>query len=232
MDAMRSAPDSGKPPKIRPASHGPTQQRAIRTRQQLLECARLVFARDGFEGARLQDIAEAAGKTRGALYAHFKDKEDLFFALIAEDIVRDEAVYRRKLRPDSSLDERIAVLTEQMDALVHDRQRALLYVEFKLYAARRPHKQSRLAELHAAMCHQGATRKVELIPELAIADPAERRRVIASFGALLDGLALNLYFDPTGLCDEEIHSKVERAVREILASRQQQEPELAPQPVT
>ena len=51
--------------------------------------ARRVFARDGFEVARLQDIAQEAGKTRGALYSHFADKEDLFFALIEENIEAD-----------------------------------------------------------------------------------------------------------------------------------------------
>ena len=56
-----------------------TQERAIQTRKDLMAAARRVFARDGFEVARLQDIAQEAGKTRGALYAHFTDKEDLFF---------------------------------------------------------------------------------------------------------------------------------------------------------
>lgn len=218
MDATRAAVDSrkqqGKRTPARSPAGNPTQERAIRTRQELLQAARLVFARDGFEAAHLQDIAEAAGKTRGALYDHFEDKEDLFFALIAQDLVLDDAAYHRKLRSDSSSEERIAVLTEQLEALVHDRQRALLYVEFKLYAARRPHKQRRLAELCAAMCDQGTRRKLELVPELAIEDPTERRRMIASFGALLDGLALSHFFDPAGLTDEDIHQKIERAVRD------------------
>jgi AcrR family transcriptional regulator len=223
MDAMEGTQDSGKKRGKRSSSRdspdGPTQDRAIKTRQDLLKSARSIFARDGFEGARLQDIAEAAGKTRGALYAHFKDKEDLFFALIAEDLVRDDAVFRRKLRPDSSREERIVVLTDHLEALVHDRKRALLYVEFKLYAARRPRKQRRLAELHAAMCDQGAPRKVEFVPELATADAAQRRRVIASFGALLDGLTLNHYFDPVGLTDGEIRRKIEHEVRERSKTR-------------
>lgn len=184
-----------------------------------MKAARRIFARDGFEGARLQDIAESAGKTRGALYTHFKDKEDLLFALVAQDLAQDEAVFQRKLRLDSTPEERVAILTEHMEALVHDRQRALLYVEFKLYATRHPHRQQRLAELHAAMCGRFAARKMELLPEFAIADAAERRRVIASFAALLDGLALNLYFDPVGLTDEEIHDRIEQAVREQSKAR-------------
>jgi AcrR family transcriptional regulator len=204
---------------LRDSSDGPTQERALQTRQELLNAARRFFARDGFEAARLQDIAESAGKTRGALYTHFKNKEDLFFALVAQDLASDDLIFQKKLRRDSTREEQIAALTEHMEALVHDRQRALLYVEFKLYAARHPHKQQRLAELHAAMCGRGAARKMELVPEFQIGDATERRRTIASFGALLDGLALNLYFDPVGLTHEEIHSKIEQAVRQRFKAR-------------
>src|SRR3984885_16001457 len=52
------------------------------TRSKLLEAAEQIFARDGFEAARLEDIAAEAGYTRGAFYANFKSKEDIFFALL------------------------------------------------------------------------------------------------------------------------------------------------------
>ena len=65
------------------------QDRAIATRKHLTDAARQVFARDGFELARVEDIAAAAGKTRGAFYANFKDKEDIFFAIFEENLARD-----------------------------------------------------------------------------------------------------------------------------------------------
>ena len=66
------------------------QERSLNTRAELLEAARKVFARDGFERARLEDIAEEAGKTRGAFYAHFEDKEDVFFAIFEQDVARSQ----------------------------------------------------------------------------------------------------------------------------------------------
>jgi AcrR family transcriptional regulator len=201
-------------PKKPSASH---QERALQTRRDLLIAARTIFARDGFAVSRLQDIAEAAGKTRGALYANFEDKEDLFFAIIAEDVSRDYEVYRKELRIGSSYEERVSVLTDKLVALVRDRQRMLLQIEFKLYALRHPHQQERLAELHAAVCYQGGLNKtLDLIPELQIDDPIDRRRSMAAFGAILDGLALNLYFDPVGSSKTEIRRKIEREVREHL----------------
>ncbi len=202
-------------PKQFSSSH--TQERAIQTRRDLLRAARIIFARDGFAVARLQDIAEAAGKSRGALYLNFRDKEDLFFALIAEDISQDYETYKRELRPDSSLEERIRVLTDKLVELVHDRQRMLLQIEFKLYALRHPRRQKRLAELHTAVCYQGGVNSIpELIPGPQMEDSTDRRRTVASFGAILDGIALNLFFDPAGSSEAEIRRKIEREVSEYL----------------
>ena len=58
------------------------QVRTAATRRKLLAAAEKIFARDGFEAARLAEIAALAGYTRGAFYAHFKSKEDIFFALL------------------------------------------------------------------------------------------------------------------------------------------------------
>src|ERR1700733_5629630 len=67
------------------------QERAILTRKQLTDAARQIFASSGFEPSSVEEIAAAAGKTRGAFYANFKDKEDVFFAIFEEDLSRDMA---------------------------------------------------------------------------------------------------------------------------------------------
>ena len=58
----------------------PARRREL-TRAALLDAAASVFAQRGFEGASLDEIAEAAGFTRGAIYKNFDGKEDLFFAV-------------------------------------------------------------------------------------------------------------------------------------------------------
>src|SRR5437763_3500700 len=54
------------------------ERRRQHTRDLLLDAAEEVFAKRGFEGASLDEIAETAGYTRGAIYKHFRGKEDLF----------------------------------------------------------------------------------------------------------------------------------------------------------
>ena len=53
------------------------------TRQRILECAKKEFLEQGYQKANLRKIAEDAKATTGALYNHFKNKEVLFEALVA-----------------------------------------------------------------------------------------------------------------------------------------------------
>ncbi|MBN1887506.1 MAG: TetR/AcrR family transcriptional regulator [Thermoflexales bacterium] len=55
-------------------------------RQQILDAAQQVFAKKGFHGASIKDLAKAAGISPGLLYWYFKDKTDLFTSLLSERI--------------------------------------------------------------------------------------------------------------------------------------------------
>jgi AcrR family transcriptional regulator len=64
------------------------QDRSRATRERLLDAAEIVFAKKGYDGARLADIAREAGCSVGAVYFRFKDKSALFSA-IAESFIED-----------------------------------------------------------------------------------------------------------------------------------------------
>jgi TetR/AcrR family acrAB operon transcriptional repressor len=59
-----------------------SKEDALATRNSLLDAAERVFLAQGVAGTSLNDIAQAAGTTRGAIYWHFKDKADLFNAMM------------------------------------------------------------------------------------------------------------------------------------------------------
>ncbi len=59
-----------------------TKEDALATRHQLLDAAELVFAEKGVSRSSLNDIALAAGLSRGAIYWHFKNKANLFNAMM------------------------------------------------------------------------------------------------------------------------------------------------------
>lgn len=64
-----------------------TKEDALATRHQLLEAAERMFAEKGVSRTSLQDIAQAAGVSRGAIYWHFKNKADLFNAMMERIIL-------------------------------------------------------------------------------------------------------------------------------------------------
>lgn len=193
------------------------QERAVLTRQQLMKAARDIFTRDGFESARIEHIAAAAGKTRGAFYDNFRDKEDIFFAIFEEDIARDQDKVIEELSAAADLNARIDVLSRHLDDLLHDRQRILLNLEFKMYVIRHAHKRKRLSALHAEMCLRCSMTKINtLFPELVGAVIEKRRRLTMEVGAIMDGLALNSLFNPEDLTAEQRRRYLRVAAQEAL----------------
>jgi AcrR family transcriptional regulator len=63
-------------------SRTPHQPRALRTRNTILAAARRVFAERGYDGATVDDVADAAGCSKGAFYFHFSSKEQVLLALL------------------------------------------------------------------------------------------------------------------------------------------------------
>src|SRR5260370_21383540 len=111
MRGFSSAPKHESNPRVgvtrRPYVHSRQAERTETTRRKLLAAAERIFARDGFEAARLEDIAAGAGYTRGAFYANFGGKEEIFFALLEkwfrERIDSFTAVLRRQKNPHRKL---------------------------------------------------------------------------------------------------------------------------------
>lgn len=72
-----------------------TKEEALQTRQALLDAAEVVFEARGVDASSLQEVAEAAGVTRGAVYWHFRDKADLVNALMDRATLPFEQQWQR-----------------------------------------------------------------------------------------------------------------------------------------
>src|SRR3954464_11624383 len=64
-------------------------------RTQILDGARVCFARFGYEGATVRRLEEATGLSRGAIFHHFRDKDSLFLAVAEGDAPTMRATVRR-----------------------------------------------------------------------------------------------------------------------------------------
>jgi AcrR family transcriptional regulator len=119
-----------------------------RTRAALIASARHIFATRGFEGASLDEIADAAGYTRGAIYRHFANKEELFFAVsdAVNTEVLDTFAEELDLEAGSTLDDNRLAAATWMKALAGNREIWALNLEFSLYQYRNPAIQERSAD--------------------------------------------------------------------------------------
>lgn len=85
----------------------PTQsQRRLETRARLMEAARTIFVRDGFEGASMEAVLSEASASKGALYHHFEGKLDLFAAVF--EAVSREAIAQPRPRARGTPESRFA----------------------------------------------------------------------------------------------------------------------------
>jgi len=79
-----------------------TKEEALATRHKLLDAAEHLFLAQGVSRTSLQDIARGAGTTRGAVYWHFKDKADLFNAMMERVTLPMEESFKPEERSDDS----------------------------------------------------------------------------------------------------------------------------------
>ena len=134
--------------------------RTRETRELLLQAAKTVFVRDGYEGAELGEIAALAGRTKGAIYAQFKSKEDIFLALVEEHMLRNRAQAEKLLAESTTVDGNTAALRLFYLNLAKDQEWALLILEFKLFAIRHPESKKRLQSLFGGAISQNDEKRL------------------------------------------------------------------------
>jgi len=130
-------------------------ERQARTRAELLDTAAKVFARRGYKGASVEEIAEEAGYSHGAVYSNFDGKADLFLAVLEEymaERARELAETQAELAEDAPIELRARALADQwMQRFAKDRESFLLHMEFVAHAGRDPELAQRFGSRSAAL---------------------------------------------------------------------------------
>jgi TetR/AcrR family acrAB operon transcriptional repressor len=95
-----------------------TKEEAQATRHRLLDAAEHLFQAQGVSRTSLQDIARRAGATRGAVYWHFKDKADLFNAMMERVTLPLEQAFQDRLGQEGQTDPLVRIRSGVGEALV------------------------------------------------------------------------------------------------------------------
>jgi TetR/AcrR family transcriptional regulator, acrAB operon repressor len=189
-----------------------TKEDALATRNSLLDAAERVFLAQGVAGTSLNDIAVEAGTTRGAIYWHFRDKADLFNAMMDRVVMPLQCALASVQEPAGGdpLPRLRKALRSSLRQTVEDPQTRRVFevathkVEYvdSLCAVRQRHREMRdrvVAQFRQVLLKSAESQGVRL------AIPA----VIAAQGlhALIDGLIQNWLLDPQGFDLEAAGSK-------------------------
>jgi AcrR family transcriptional regulator len=167
------------------------------TRQRIFTAAAGVFAELGVAGASIEQIAAAAGFTRGAFYSNFTSKDELAIAMLDDHLARSQVRNRALVREHPDAQGFVQALRDDHrpdDAPLH--HNPLLQVELMLYVARTPELRPLLGDHlrtmrslvgEIATSILGASR-----PDIDV-DPEALGTVLV---ALEDGLRLHRLIDP------------------------------------
>lgn len=123
------------------------EQKKAQTRERLIEAAQELFARKGFEGTAVDEIAEYAGYSRGAFYSNFANKNELMMALIEQGFDSDLAGIRsmETLRGTDAL----AAGYQTIGQAFYEHPSNLLWMlEFQLSVVRHPELRAAYVDQH------------------------------------------------------------------------------------
>ncbi|MGC7102621.1 TetR/AcrR family transcriptional regulator [Amycolatopsis lurida] len=166
-------------------------------RRRLLDAAADVFARRGYQAARLDEIAYAAGFTKGAVYSNFAGKHALLAELIEQHVRNQFAVssveIRAKQRPERALEDIAEVYARE---IVEEGTWTRLLVEVAQQAGHDPDVREVYVGVRRALRDELATRLVTACEQLGVELAVPAEQVALTLQSLRLGLALEHGTDP------------------------------------
>lgn len=197
-------------------------RRRQQTRDYLLKAAEQVFSRRGFHGATLDEVAALAGFTKGAVYSNFKNKDDLFIALLESRYEQEMETLHAMLDsavgpPETHLADFAVFLRDQYES--EGDTWVPLDLEFILYAMRNPAARRKLAAFRR--------RDLQSVAELIAAErdrqgivgaesPEHAARIVV---ALMRGIGIMRMIDPETVDESFLEDLMDFFYRAMVADR-------------
>jgi AcrR family transcriptional regulator len=175
-------------------------ERTERVRADLLAAARQTFLRRGFHQASLEEIALAAGWSKGAVFSNFAGKDELFLAVLEDQNRTRRAEQIAEMQAAPSLAEALMAAGREMaGAQARDPEWTPLLVEFWTHASRDDALRARVSAAHEDLLDGYAAVVTELAARDGLEFVAPVKAVCRGAAALARGLALERLLDPAAV---------------------------------
>jgi AcrR family transcriptional regulator len=169
-------------------------------RRRLLDAAVHVFAERGYTGANLDQVAAAAGLTKGAIYSNFESKDGLFFAMMEDQVLRRVEAIRATLeasagapREQRTLHDIGRLLTE---AFTQQREWRLVFLDFWRRAVQDDDARAQFVAHRRALRAAIADSVEQVLGRAPDLDGLTIDDIVTVVLALSNGLAIEQYADP------------------------------------
>jgi len=163
-------------------------------RERILAAAMRTFASEGFAGATIDMIADAAGFTKGAVYSNFGSKDDLFFALLDAQVTARAALIEQAGVSEGQESAPAAVGKALMQAVHENTDYQLLFIEYWLRAARDPQIRARFAKHRRTLIDR--TMKAIIDPTVLAGTGLSPEALTTLLVALMNGFAIEEIIAP------------------------------------
>ena len=186
------------------------------TTQRLLDAAQKLIAKKGLSATSVEDIAEAAGYTRGAFYSNFSSKGDLFIELLRRDHLNTNAQLESLRSDEIPLDliqERARVLYGQ---LYYDNESFMNWTEARMLAARDAKFRAKLHALVAEKRGQVAEFIEYFYKRAGVEPPVPPLAMAMGFMSLVEGVKLSMLSVPADMTADAAESVLRVFVDSIM----------------
>jgi len=165
-------------------------------KQQITEAATTVFSRLGFHKARIDDIADEAGLSKGTLYLYFKSKDEIIASLLAKLFDRELAALDSLIKDQRPAAERLLEYVEQTTSALHKWQR-LLPIMFEFLS--RISRQSVVQQAFKSYFHSYMEKLTPIIQQGIDSGEfksEDAHEIAIAVGAIFEGTILLWVYDP------------------------------------
>lgn len=166
------------------------------TRQRLLDAAEKLIAKKGLASTSVEDIAEAAGYTRGAFYSNFGGKNDLFIELLRRDHQQATEELNSLLSDDIPVEQLQARTREIYSQLYRDNECFMNWTEARMAAARDAKFRTKLSALMQEKRMQIARFIEYFYQRVGVTPPSSPDAMAMGFMSLVEGVKLFMLSTP------------------------------------
>jgi AcrR family transcriptional regulator len=186
------------------------------TTQRLLDAAEKLIARKGLDAASVENIAAAAGYSRGAFYSNFTSKDDLFIELLRRDHQKSTAELNALRTSELSVDQVQSRARDIYGQMFRDNESFMNWTEARMMAARDTRFRAKLEALMAEKRGQIAAFIQYFYDRLGVAPSLPPEKMAMGFMSLAEGVQLFMMSSPTEMTPATAESLLSLFVDSIM----------------